>query len=98
MAAPARGVRVRRARDPRRSRAGGVLGLAGGTRTGPPPVRRAGELCRDRDPVALGRAVPALPRIDQVIPTIVERDAVSTHTLEAQRVLHDLGVESDIYA
>jgi glycosyltransferase involved in cell wall biosynthesis len=42
--------------------------------------------------------VPALPRIDQVIPTIVERDAVSTHTLEARRVLHELGVESDIYA
>jgi glycosyltransferase involved in cell wall biosynthesis len=37
-------------------------------------------------------------RIDQVIPTIVERDAVSTHTLEAQRVLHDLGIASDIYA
>ena len=42
--------------------------------------------------------MPALPRIDQVIPTIVERDAVSTHTLEAQRVLRDLGAPSDIYA
>ena len=37
-------------------------------------------------------------RIDQVIPSIVERDAVSHHTLEAQRVLHSLGVVSEIYA
>jgi glycosyltransferase involved in cell wall biosynthesis len=37
-------------------------------------------------------------RIDQLIPTIVERDAVSAHTFEAQRVLRDLGVESEIFA
>jgi glycosyltransferase involved in cell wall biosynthesis len=37
-------------------------------------------------------------RIDQVIPTIVERDAVSAHTFEAQRVLHDLGLKSEIFA
>lgn len=37
-------------------------------------------------------------RIDQVIPTIVMRDAVSNHTFEAQRVLRGLGLESDIYA
>ena len=37
-------------------------------------------------------------RIDQVIPSIVERDAVSHHTLEAQRVLHSLGFVSEIYA
>jgi glycosyltransferase involved in cell wall biosynthesis len=37
-------------------------------------------------------------RIDQIIPSIVERDAVSHHTLEAQRVLHSLGFVSEIYA
>lgn len=37
-------------------------------------------------------------RVDQVIPTIVERDAVSAHTLEAQRVLRGLGVGSEIFA
>ena len=37
-------------------------------------------------------------RIDQVIPSIVERDAVSHHTLEAQRVLHSMGFVSEIYA
>lgn len=37
-------------------------------------------------------------RIDQVIPTIVERDAVSAHTFEAQRVLRELGAESEIFA
>ena len=37
-------------------------------------------------------------RIDQVIPTIVERDAVSAHTFEAQRVLRDLGFDSEIFA
>jgi glycosyltransferase involved in cell wall biosynthesis len=37
-------------------------------------------------------------RIDLVIPSIVERDAVSHHTLEAQAVLHSLGYESEIYA
>lgn len=36
--------------------------------------------------------------VDQVIPTIVERDAVSTHTLEVQQVLRGLGLESEIYA
>lgn len=37
-------------------------------------------------------------RIDQVIPSIVERDAVSHHTLEAQRVLRGLGYVSEIFA
>ena len=37
-------------------------------------------------------------RIDQVIPSIVERDAVSHHTLEAQKVLRSLGYASEIYA
>jgi len=37
-------------------------------------------------------------RIDQVIPSIVERDAVSHHTLEAQRVLHSMGFVSEIFA
>jgi glycosyltransferase involved in cell wall biosynthesis len=37
-------------------------------------------------------------RIDQIIPSIVERDAVSHHTLEAQRVLHSMGFVSEIYA
>ncbi len=37
-------------------------------------------------------------RIDQVIPSIVERDAVSYHTLEAQRVLRSLGFVSEIFA
>ena len=37
-------------------------------------------------------------RIDLVIPSIVERDAVSHHTLEAQRVLHSMGFVSEVYA
>lgn len=37
-------------------------------------------------------------RFDQVIPSIVERDAVSHHTLEAQRVLRQMGFVSDIFA
>ena len=37
-------------------------------------------------------------RIDQVIPSIVERDAVSHHTLESQRVLRSMGFVSEIYA
>ncbi|HXY43142.1 MAG TPA: glycosyltransferase [Acidimicrobiales bacterium] len=37
-------------------------------------------------------------RIDQVIPSIVERDAVSHHTLEAQRVLRSMGFVSEIFA
>ena len=37
-------------------------------------------------------------RIDQVIPSIVARDAVSHHTLEAQRVLRSLGFVSEIYS
>jgi glycosyltransferase involved in cell wall biosynthesis len=36
-------------------------------------------------------------RIDQVIPSIVERDAVSYHTLEAQSVLRSLGFQSEIF-
>lgn len=37
-------------------------------------------------------------RFDQVIPSIEERDAVSHHTLEAQRVLRSMGFVSDIFA
>lgn len=37
-------------------------------------------------------------RIDQVIPAIVEHDAVSNHTFEAQRLLRQMGFESEIYA
>lgn len=37
-------------------------------------------------------------RVDQVIPSIVERDAVSHHTLEAQRVLRSMGFVSEIFA
>ncbi|MHB8456459.1 MAG: glycosyltransferase family 4 protein [Acidimicrobiales bacterium] len=37
-------------------------------------------------------------RIDQVIPSIVERDAVSHHTIEAQQVLRSLGYVSEIYS
>jgi len=37
-------------------------------------------------------------RIDQVIPSIVERDAVSHHALEAQRVLRSMGFVSEIFA
>jgi glycosyltransferase involved in cell wall biosynthesis len=37
-------------------------------------------------------------RIDQVIPSIVERDAVSAHTVEAQRVLRSMGYVSEIFA
>ena len=37
-------------------------------------------------------------RIDQIIPTIVDRDAVSGHTFEVQRVLRRLGAESEIFA
>ncbi|HEV2361005.1 MAG TPA: glycosyltransferase family 4 protein, partial [Acidimicrobiales bacterium] len=37
-------------------------------------------------------------QIDQVIPTIVKRDAVSAHTFEVQRILRGLGFASEIYA
>jgi len=37
-------------------------------------------------------------RFDQVIPSIVERDAVSNHTFEAQRVLRSMGFVSEIFA
>ncbi|HUZ20050.1 MAG TPA: glycosyltransferase family 4 protein [Acidimicrobiales bacterium] len=36
--------------------------------------------------------------IDQVIPAIVEHDAVSNHTFEAQRLLRELGFDSEVYA
>jgi glycosyltransferase involved in cell wall biosynthesis len=41
---------------------------------------------------------PRPVRIDQIIPSIVERDAVSHHALEAQKVLHSMGFVSEIYA
>ncbi len=45
------------------------------------------------------RRPPARPvRVDQVLPSIVERDAVSQHTLEAQKVLHSMGFVSEIFA
>jgi L-malate glycosyltransferase len=37
-------------------------------------------------------------RIDQVIPAIIEHDAVSNHTFEAQRLLREMGFASEIYA
>jgi glycosyltransferase involved in cell wall biosynthesis len=37
-------------------------------------------------------------RFDQVIPSIAERDAVSHHTLETQRVLREMGFVSEIFA
>lgn len=37
-------------------------------------------------------------RIDQIIPSIVEHDAVSNHTFGVQRVLREMGFSSDIYA
>jgi len=37
-------------------------------------------------------------RIDQVIPTIVGRDAVGNHTFEAEAVLRSLGFTSEIFA
>ena len=36
--------------------------------------------------------------IDQVIPAIVEHDAVSNHTFEAQRLLREMGFASEVYA
>jgi glycosyltransferase involved in cell wall biosynthesis len=44
-------------------------------------------------------ALARLPaRIDQVIPSIVERDAVSYHALEVQALLQDLGFASAIFS
>lgn len=37
-------------------------------------------------------------RIDQIIPSIIEHDAVSNHTFAAQRLLREMGFLSDIYA
>ncbi len=37
-------------------------------------------------------------RIDQIIPSIVEYDAVSNHTFGVQRVLREMGFDSTIYA
>ncbi|HUY06479.1 MAG TPA: glycosyltransferase [Acidimicrobiales bacterium] len=37
-------------------------------------------------------------RIDQIIPSIIEHDAVSNHTFSAQRLLHEMGFVGDIYA
>lgn len=37
-------------------------------------------------------------RIDQIVPSIVGRDAVSFHYLQAQRVIRSLGFVSEIYA
>jgi glycosyltransferase involved in cell wall biosynthesis len=39
-----------------------------------------------------------MTRIDQVIPAIIEHDAVSNHTFEAQRLLIEMGYDSEIYA
>ncbi|MGD0343642.1 MAG: glycosyltransferase [Acidimicrobiales bacterium] len=44
-------------------------------------------------------AAPGRPaRIDQVIPSIIEHDAVSNHTFVAQRLLREMGFMSEIYA
>jgi glycosyltransferase involved in cell wall biosynthesis len=54
-----------------------------------------------RDANELGRCLGVSPRpvrIDQVIPSIVERDAVSGHTLEVQHILRSLGFVSEIFA
>lgn len=45
-----------------------------------------------------GRTRSRPERIDQVIPSIVEHDAVSNHTFEAQRLLREMGFESEIFA
>ena len=37
-------------------------------------------------------------RIDQIIPAIVQHDAVSNHTFSAQRLLREMGFASEIYA
>lgn len=37
-------------------------------------------------------------RIDQIIPSIVEHDAVSNHTFSCQRLLRELGFDSEVYA
>jgi glycosyltransferase involved in cell wall biosynthesis len=37
-------------------------------------------------------------RVDQLIPAIIEHDAVSNHTFEAQRLLRAMGFASEIYA
>jgi glycosyltransferase involved in cell wall biosynthesis len=42
--------------------------------------------------------VSEVRRIDQVIPAIIEHDAVSNHTFEAQRLLREMGYDSEIYA
>ncbi len=50
-------------------------------------------------PSGAATAARARPeRIDQVIPAIVEHDAVSNHTFEAQRLLVEMGFSSEIYA
>ncbi|MGH9158029.1 MAG: glycosyltransferase family 4 protein [Acidimicrobiales bacterium] len=36
--------------------------------------------------------------VHQFLPTFAPRDAIGTHTRHAQRILRDMGVESDIYA
>jgi glycosyltransferase involved in cell wall biosynthesis len=36
-------------------------------------------------------------QIDQIIPSIIEHDAVSNHTFEAQRLLKEMGYSSEIY-
>jgi glycosyltransferase involved in cell wall biosynthesis len=41
---------------------------------------------------------PRPVRIDQVIPAIVEHDAVSNHTFAAQRLMREMGFDSEIYA
>ena len=60
-----------------------------------PTRSRAGWL-DEADLIVSGRARPE--RIDQVIPAIIEHDAVSNHTFEAQRLLREMGFQSEIYA
>ena len=75
---------------------------SGGVRPRPERARRLRRLrapSRGGVDVRRGRPMRTRPvRIDQVIPSIVERDAVSHHTLESQRVLRSMGFVSEIYA
>lgn len=65
-----------------------ALRLLGADGFPPPEAMSSVESVRPRRPL----------RIDQVTPSIVARDAVSFHYLEAQRVLRSLGFVSEIYA
>ncbi len=50
------------------------------------------------NPMGPGVAPGRPARIDQVIPSIIEHDAVSNHTFVAQILLREMGFVSEIYA